>query len=57
MLKNTLAWEKGIVEAPWVIKENGTYFIFYSSCGYADKCYSVGVARSKSFFGPYEKHP
>lgn len=39
------------------MKENGTYYIFYSSCGYADKCYSVGVARSKNFIGPYEKHP
>ena len=44
---NTLAFEGGIVEAPWVIYENGFYYLFYSACGYANKCYSVSVARAK----------
>lgn len=57
LFRDSLAWERGIVEAPWMVLQNGTYYIFYSSCGYADKCYSVGVARSKSIGGPYEKHP
>lgn len=57
LFRDSLAWERGIVEAPWMIVENGEFFVFYSSCGYANKCYSVGVAKSKNFFGPYEKHP
>lgn len=57
LFKNYLSWEKGIVEAPWMTVHNGTFYIFYSGCGYANKCYAVGVARSQNFFGPYEKHP
>lgn len=57
LFRDTLAWERGIVEAPWVVFENGMFYIFYSSCGYADDCYSVGVARSRDLLGPYEKYP
>jgi beta-xylosidase len=57
LFRDSLAWEHGIVEAPWVIEQDGEFFVFYSSCGYANTCYSVGVAKSKNFLGPYEKHP
>jgi len=30
--------------------------MFYSACGYANKCYSVSVARSEQILGPYEKY-
>ena len=48
-------WEGGVVEAPWVVKRNGTYYLFYSGNVY-DHRYRTGVARSSQLLGPYEKH-
>lgn len=52
-----------LVEGPWVIKRNGTYYLFYSG----DNCcqdskghlphYAVMVARSSSPVGPFEPYP
>jgi arabinan endo-1,5-alpha-L-arabinosidase len=56
LLKDTLPFEAGIIEAPWIIYANKFYYLFYSSCGYANKCYSVSVARSKQLLGGYEKY-
>lgn len=53
LIRDSLNWENGIVEAPWIINENEYFYLFYSSCGYASLCYSVGVARSKDLLGPY----
>eukprot|EP01125_Pyxidicula_operculata_P002465 TRINITY_DN12325_c0_g1_i1.p1 TRINITY_DN12325_c0_g1~~TRINITY_DN12325_c0_g1_i1.p1 ORF type:complete len:334 (-),score=54.18 TRINITY_DN12325_c0_g1_i1:55-1056(-) len=61
LLNNTLSWEGAVVEAPWLINRNNYWYLFYSANGYASpgpagSClYSVGVARSKSLTGPYEK--
>ena len=55
-MKNSQIWEEGIVEAPWFYEEGGWYYLFYSGCGYNRDCYAVGVARSKSALGPYEKY-
>ena len=49
------SWEGGVIEAPWVVKRDGTYFVFYSGNVY-DHRYRTGVARSASLLGPYEKH-
>lgn len=59
LIRDSLAWERGIVEAPWIVFNSNTlyYYLFYSSCGYANKCYSIGVARAKNLLGTYEKHP
>ncbi len=48
-------WEGGVVEAPWIVKRNGTYYLFYSGNVY-DHRYRTGVARASSLAGPYEKH-
>lgn len=48
-------WEAGVVEAPWLVKRDGTYYLFYSGNVY-DGAYREGVARSASLLGPYEKH-
>ena len=40
-------WEGGVVEAPWVIKRKGTYYLFYSGNVY-DQRYRTGVARASS---------
>eukprot|EP00041_Stephanoeca_diplocostata_P020793 m.472565 g.472565 ORF g.472565 m.472565 type:complete len:502 (+) comp21661_c3_seq26:201-1706(+) len=55
LITNDRAWEGPIVEAPWIIKVNSTYFLFYSGRGYASSNYAVGVAKSQSIYGPYVK--
>jgi GH43 family beta-xylosidase len=47
-------WEGGVVEATWVVKRDGMYFMFYSGNVYDDR-YRTGVARAKSPKGPFTK--
>jgi len=47
MRNDPSTWEGGVVEAPWVVKRNGTYFLFYSGNVY-DQRYRTGVARASS---------
>lgn len=47
-------WEGGVVEAPWIVKRNGMYYLFYSGNVY-DHRYRTGVARASNLSGPYEK--
>ncbi len=55
VLNNDAAtWEGGVVEAPWVIKHAGSYFMFYSGNVY-DQRYRTGVARASSPKGPFTK--
>jgi beta-xylosidase len=49
------SWEGPLVEAPWIIFENNFYYLFYSANGYAGPAYAVGIARSKTISGPYQK--
>ena len=61
ILKNDLSsWEKGVVEAPWVVRPAGSsyFYLFYSAahCCDGSGSYAVGVARAASITGPYEKH-
>jgi GH43 family beta-xylosidase len=51
---NPSTWEGGVVEAPWIIERNGTFFLFYSGNVY-DSRYRTGVARASSVKGPYTK--
>lgn len=55
ILQNDLPWEGAIVEAPWVVKRNGTLYMFYSGSEYCTDKYAVGVAKSDSFLGPWIK--
>ena len=52
-----LPWEGPLIEGPFFVDYNGYYYLFYSGNGYTDATYALGVARSKSLFGPYEKTP
>jgi acetyl esterase/lipase/GH43 family beta-xylosidase len=45
--------ENVAIEAPYVIKHNGTYYLFYSSWG---RGYEVGYATSKNIYGPWKKY-
>ncbi len=55
LLRNTLAWEGDVVEAPWVIKRGGFYYLFYSGFRYCNATYGTGIARSRSPLGPFVK--
>ena len=55
LISNNLAWEGGVVEAPWVVARGGYYYLFYSGNAYYDSRYAVGVARATSPLGPYTK--
>ncbi len=47
-------WEGGVVEAPWLVKHEGSYYLFYSGNVY-DHRYRTGVARATAVGGPYTK--
>jgi beta-xylosidase len=58
ILRNDAKWEGAVVEGPFVVKRDGWFYLFYSGngcCG-AGCNYALGVARSKSLHGPYEKY-
>ena len=48
------SWEGGVVEAPWLVKHDGQYFMLYSGNVY-DQRYRTGVARASSPRGPFTK--
>ncbi len=57
LITNDLPWEGNLVEAPWMVKRNGTYYLFYSANAFYDHRYATGVARASSLTGPFQKHP
>jgi beta-xylosidase len=44
-----------VVEAPWLVRHDGLWYLFYSGNVY-DHRYRTGVARSAALTGPYERH-
>lgn len=51
---NPASWEGGVIEATWLYKRGGYYYLFYSGNVY-DSRYRTGVARATSLLGPYIK--
>ena len=52
------SWEGGLVEAPHIVHRRGMYYLFYSGgrcCAPSDCRYAMGVARSKSLYGPWRR--
>lgn len=49
LLQANLAWERGAVDAPWMTKRAGYYYLFYRAAN------QLGVARATSPLGPYDK--
>jgi xylan 1,4-beta-xylosidase len=52
-------WEGGLVEGPRIIARHGWYYLFYSGgrCCKPETCrYALGVARSKSLYGPWRRY-
>lgn len=54
--KQTLSWEGHLVEAPTLVKNTGTYYLFYSANDYGGEDYAVGYATATSLDGPWEKN-
>lgn len=60
LLRNEARWEGAVVEAPEIVSHRGWLYLFYSGNTYgpAPVCrYAVGVARSRSIFGPWRRDP
>jgi xylan 1,4-beta-xylosidase len=58
LLRNDQPWEGPLVEGPFILRRGDYFYMFYSGnacCGKNCK-YAVGVARSRSLLGPWEKH-
>ena len=49
-------WERGLVEAPWMLRRGRFYYLFYSGA-FIDTSYALGVARSPSPTGPFVRCP
>jgi beta-xylosidase len=54
-------WERGVTEAPTLIRRGGLYHLFFSVGWYQsnreDACYAVCHATARSLRGPYTKSP
>ncbi|HEY0462370.1 MAG TPA: family 43 glycosylhydrolase [Pyrinomonadaceae bacterium] len=53
------SWEGNLVEGPYILRRGGWFYLFYSGnacCGRECK-YALGVARSKTLLGKFEKNP
>ena len=51
-------WEHGLVEGPRIIRRHNWLYLFYSggACCLPPNCkYALGVARSKSIYGPWKR--
>jgi beta-xylosidase len=56
LITNDLPWEGAVTEAPYLVLQGGTYYLFYSGNSYATPSYAVGVASAPSPLGPYTKN-
>jgi len=59
LIRNDAKWEGGLVEGPFILRRGDWFYLFYSAngcCG-TDCNYALGVARSHSLLGPWEKNP
>ena len=52
-------WEAQLVEGPYILRRDGWFYLFYSgaACCTKDCNYALGVARSRTLLGNYEKNP
>ena len=59
LFRNTEPWEGAVIEGPFVVRRGEWFYLFYSGNGCCGKgCdYALGVARSHSLLGPWEKNP
>ena len=51
LIKNDQAWEGTVVEAPYLWKHEGRYYLFYSGNGFGSAQYAIGYAMSDHVAG------
>ena len=59
LFRNTEPWEGHVIEGTFIVRRDGWFYMFYSGnacCGRSCK-YALGVARSKTLLGKWEKNP
>src|SRR5215213_1666350 len=58
LIRNDAPWEAQLVEGPFVLRRGNWFYMFYSgnACCGRECNYALGVARSRSLMGPWEKH-
>ncbi len=59
ILRNDAPWEGAVIEGPFVVHRGEWFYLFYSGSGCCgrDCSYGLGVARSQTLLGPWEKNP
>lgn len=59
LIRNTAPWEAQLVEGPYILRQGGWFYLFYSgnACCGRECNYALGVARSRRLLGPWEKDP
>ena len=59
ILRNTEAWERHVVEGSFILRRGEWFYHFYSgnACCGRECNYALGVARSRSLLGKWEKNP
>lgn len=55
LLTTTKAFEGKVVEAPTLVRHNGTYYLFYSANDFYGGGYRTAYATSPTLLGPYTK--
>ena len=60
VLLHSERWERflgviGIIEGPWMLKRNGTYYLMYSGNATSSVDYAIGYATADSPLGPFRK--
>lgn len=55
ILVNDLEWEGHLIEGPWLTRQNGLYYLFYSGNDFSTDEYGIGVAVSSTPWGPFQK--
>lgn len=55
LIRQDQPWEGDLVEAPTLVKRDGTYVLFYSANAYAGDDYAIGYATASAADGPYTK--
>ena len=59
LFRNDVPWENNLVEGVSMVRHGGYFYAFYAAAGCCGAActYGVGVARSNSLLGPWEKNP
>ena len=55
LVKQDQPWEGNLVEAPTLVKRDGSYVLLYSANDYGGERYAIGYATADAATGPYTK--